>query len=64
MFFPALAMTTAVWLITAPLMDAEMGTLAVLSVVAGCAAWVLASLGYWSRASQRSLAALSPTGTE
>ncbi len=58
MFYPALAMTTAVWLITAPLMEVEVGPMAVLSIVAGCAAWVLASLGYWSRTSQRSLAVL------
>ncbi|HET6280521.1 MAG TPA: hypothetical protein VFH73_06130 [Polyangia bacterium] len=32
--------------------------MAVLSIVTGCAAWLLASLGYWSRASQRSLAVL------
>jgi hypothetical protein len=58
MFFPALAMTTAVWLITAPLMDTETGPLGGLSIVTGSVAWLLASLAYWSRTSQRSLAVL------
>ena len=56
MFFPALAMLTSVWMITAPLMDVETGPLAVLSMVVGCIAWLLASLGYWSQAAHRALA--------
>jgi len=47
MLFPALGMTTAIWLLTAPLLGLEIGFRAGLCVGAGICALALVALGWW-----------------
>jgi len=49
MLFPALGMTTAIWLLTAPLLGLETGFRAGMSVGVGSLALVLALLSTWYR---------------
>jgi len=47
MLFPALGMTTAIWLLTAPLLGLETGFRAGLCVAAGVSALALVALAWW-----------------
>jgi hypothetical protein len=49
MLFPALGMTTAVWLLFAPLLGLESGIRAELGLVAGTLAFVVSLASVWSR---------------
>src|SRR5262249_7892896 len=49
MLFPALALTTAMWLLAAPLLGLETGVRADICVAVAALALVLAPLSLWSR---------------
>lgn len=58
MLFPALGMTTAMWLLAAPLTGLEIGGRADLVVAVGAVAFVASLLGMWSRPARISLTLL------
>jgi hypothetical protein len=58
MLFPALGMTTAMWLLVGPLLGVETGLRAALTVGVGFVALVLSPLSLWSRRAGQGLAAL------
>jgi hypothetical protein len=58
MLFPAIGMTTAVWLMAAPLTGLEVGGRAELSVAVGAVAFAASLLGVWFRAPRLSLVVL------
>ena len=59
MLFPAIGMTTAVWLMAAPLTGLEVGGRADLAVAVGAVAFAAALLGVWFRALRPSLVVLA-----
>jgi hypothetical protein len=58
MLFPAIGLTTAVWLLTAPLLGLETGLRAGLGIAVGLAVAVLLPLGYLNRRANVATAAL------
>ena len=58
MLFPALGMTTAMWLLVGPLLGIETDLRAALTVGVGFVALVLSPLSLWSRRAGHGLAAL------
>jgi hypothetical protein len=58
MLFPALGMTTAIWLVFAPLLGVETGFRADFTVTAGLLALILAPLGVRYRAAAYAVGAL------
>jgi hypothetical protein len=58
MLFPALGMTTAMWLLAAPLLGVEEGFRAALGISVGVAALILLPLGAWNRKATAATAGL------
>jgi hypothetical protein len=58
MLFPAIGLTTAVWLLMAPLLGLEVGVRAGLGIAVGLATLVLLPLGYLDRRANVATAAL------
>jgi len=55
---PALAATTAIWLLLAPVLGLQSGPRSTIGVAVGVAALLLAPLGMWTRGARAALGAL------
>ena len=58
MLFPAIGLTTAVWLLMAPLLGLEEGVRAGVGIAVGVAVLVLLPIGFWNRRANVATAAL------